>query len=717
MLRTLEFSVRLPAARRLSLIVIVGLVGVNGLLLGIPEAVSAEESYPDVVSGQLLIRAPLGELAEIELTPARELGFGWALVVVSPRDGVADTADQAAALARRKGFQVEPNYLYHLADEPLFSDQWALENTGQTGGTPDADIDILDAWTRTTGSPDVTIAVIDTGAALGHPDLAPVLWTNTGEIGGNGIDDDGNGFVDDINGWDFLDGDSDPSDTHGHGSFVASVATGALNGVGIAGVAPDSVFMPIRVCGPSGFCPLSAIIEGLSYAVDNGADVANLSLGLSFPSSALESAVLGAVDAGVTVVAAAGNDGLNTDVFPFYPASYDMDGLISVAATDHNDILASFSNFGATSVDLAAPGVDIVGAGFPAGWVVGSGTSFSAPHVAGVVALFKSIRPNAEPVEVMNVILGLVDVVPGLSGKTVTGGRLNAAELASYPFAVGTASPTSGTLPFVVHMDGSGSHDLTGEIVSWSWKLPDGSIVNDVETTWSPVSGGQHVATLTVVDDDGFSAETNLTISVNVPPVATGLVTPALGEAPLLVTASAGESNDPDGAITEWLWSVGAVTVSGEEVNLLLEQIGVRDVTLTVTDDFGASSATQFQVLVGTAFEDTDGSIFHDSMTWLSAMGITNGCNPPVNDRFCPNDFVTRGQMAAFLVRAIGYTDDGGGNRFTDDDGNIFEAAIDRLGAAGVTKGCNPPVNDHFCPNDFVTRGQMAAFLRRALGT
>jgi hypothetical protein len=206
-----------------------------------------------------------------------------------------------------------------------------------------------------------------------------------------------------------------------------------------------------------------------------------------------------------------------------------------------------------------------------------------------------------------------------------------------------------------------------------------------------------------------------VTTEVNVPPVAAGLVTPTLGEDPLLVTASAKMSDDPDGVITKWLWSVGAVTVSGEEVNLLLEGIGVRDVTLTVTDDFEASSSTQFQVLVGTAFEDTDGSVFHDSITWLSAMRITKGCNPPVNDLFCPNDFVTRGEMAAFLVRAMGYTDNGGGNLFTDDDGSLFENDIDKLGTAGVTKGCDPPLNDLFCPNDFVTRGEMAAFLVRAL--
>jgi hypothetical protein len=118
----------------------------------------------------------------------------------------------------------------------------------------------------------------------------------------------------------------------------------------------------------------------------------------------------------------------------------------------------------------------------------------------------------------------------------------------------------------------------------------------------------------------------------------------------------------------------------------------------------------------GDLFTDDDGSIFESAIDRLKTAGVTLGCNPPVNDRFCPDRRLTRGEMAAFLVRAMGYSDDGGGDLFTDDDGSIFESAIDRLKTAGVTLGCNPPVNDHFCPDDFVTREQMAAFLRRAVG-
>ena len=126
--------------------------------------------------------------------------------------------------------------------------------------------------------------------------------------------------------------------------------------------------------------------------------------------------------------------------------------------------------------------------------------------------------------------------------------------------------------------------------------------------------------------------------------------------------------------------------------------------------------ALDLPAAVSGGFTDTIGSVFESDIDKLAAAGITKGCNPPTNDRFCPNDSVTRGQMAAFLVRALGHTDDGGGDLFVDDDGSVFEADIDKLATAGVTLGCNPPVNDRFCPTSNVTRGQMAAFLHRALG-
>jgi subtilisin family serine protease len=341
----------------------------------------------------------------------------------------AEAADQIAAIT---DFAVEPNYIYELAEEPLFPKQWSLENTGKNGGKVDADIDILAAWTVTTGSSGVIIAVLDTGVAFAHPDMSSSIWQNSDEIAGNGIDDDGNGYIDDVRGWDAVDKDADPSDVHGHGTFVATTAAAPLNGVGMAGVAPDSVVMPIRVCGSNG-CPHSAILTGLEYAIDNGAEVINLSLGGYGRSTAMETAIRNATAAGIVVVAAAGNDGVNNDIKPFYPASYDVGGLISVAASNHNDALAWFSNYGAKSVDLVAPGQSVIGGTLSNSWGTGSGTSFAAPKVAGVVALIKAERPSLNPVQVAGVVIGSVDVLSNLSGKVASGGRLNAGSAVAGP--------------------------------------------------------------------------------------------------------------------------------------------------------------------------------------------------------------------------------------------------------------------------------------------
>jgi len=390
-----------------------------------------DHANPPAVAGEFLVAASPESAAAAGLTVVGKAGFGWTLVKKPSTSGAtaAEAADQIAAIT---DFAVEPNYIYELAEEPLFSDQWSLENTGQSKGKVDADIDILAAWSVTTGSPGVTIAVLDTGVAFSHPDLSSSVWLNSGEVPGNNADDDGNGYVDDIRGWDAVDNDADPSDTHGHGTFVSTTAVAPRNGVGMAGVAPDSVVMPIRVCGSEG-CPHSAILTGLEYAIDNGADVINLSFGGYGKSTAMEKAVRDAVAAGIVVVAAAGNHGLDTDTYPFYPASYNIDGLISVGASDHNDALASFSNYGAKSVDLVAPGQSVIGGTLSNSWGTGSGTSFAAPKVAGVVALIKAAKPTFDPVQVANLLSGSVDVLSNLSGKVASGGRLNAGSAVAKP--------------------------------------------------------------------------------------------------------------------------------------------------------------------------------------------------------------------------------------------------------------------------------------------
>ena len=261
----------------------------------------------------------------------------------------------------------EPNYIVNATstpNDPDFNNLWGLHNTGQSGGTSDADIDAPEAWDFTTGSSNVVIAVIDSGVAInsnisvGHPELIDNLWINPGETScTNGVDDDSNGYIDDCYGWDFIDNDNDPMDYAGHGSHVAgTIAAVGNNSQGITGVMWNASIMPLRFLDGAGSGNTADAISAILYASANGAAVINNSWGGGGFSQALEDAINAS---SAVVVCAAGNDGLDTDTTPHYPSSYSSDNIISVAATDHNDTLASFSNYGASSVDLAAPGVNI----------------------------------------------------------------------------------------------------------------------------------------------------------------------------------------------------------------------------------------------------------------------------------------------------------------------------------------------------------------------
>lgn len=339
-----------------------------------------------------------------------------------------------------------------IPNDPMFTDQWGHDNTGQfipgSGfGMLDADADSTNAWDITIGSQNVIIAVIDTGVDITHPDLAANIWRNPGEIPGNGIDDDGNGFVDDVNGWDFGDLDNDPTDFDGHGTHVAGII-GAVgnNGIGVAGVAWNVSILPIKAVDESGSFPFSATLGAYDYIValkEAGHNIvaSNNSYGAVrselvfdlFPElfEAEKAAIQRTIDAGIVFVAGAGNDGLDVDPIDeadrlaFLPAGYDIPGIISVGATDNNDGLAGFSNYGAQDVDIGAPGVQILSTVPGGGYAYFSGTSMASPFVAGAVAMIASARPGASPVEIRDALMSAADPLPSLQNRVQAGGRLN----------------------------------------------------------------------------------------------------------------------------------------------------------------------------------------------------------------------------------------------------------------------------------------------------
>lgn len=349
---------------------------------------------------------------------------------------------------------IEPEKLAKVQQTPndaRYGEQWPHNNTGQDvggsgPGVTGADIKSQQAWDISTGSKQVVIAVLDTGSDLSHPDLRPNLWVNPGEIAGNGIDDDQNGFVDDVNGWDFAGGDgngagdNNPQDpvTQGHGTAVAGVI-GAVgnNGLGVAGVNWNINILTLKIFPDNGLSPQFAQLGAYDYCIlmkGRGVNIvaSNNSFGSLQPNqdqfnTADQIAIQDFVDAGMLYVAAAGNDTNDNDSpIRAYPASYDINGLISVAATDNTDGIAGFSNFGLTSVDLGAPGARVLTTSTGGGYEFIDGTSFASPYTAGVIGLMASVNRFGTPQQLQTALFASVDPIPALAGKTVTGGRLNA---------------------------------------------------------------------------------------------------------------------------------------------------------------------------------------------------------------------------------------------------------------------------------------------------
>ena len=342
----------------------------------------------------------------------------------------------------------EPNYIYQLAAIPndtQFTSLWGLHNTGQDGGTTDVDIDAPEAWDITTGNSNVIIGVIDTGIAYDHPDLAANIWKNPGETPNDRIDNDGNGLVDDIFGYDFRSGDSDPMDSVGHGTHVAgTVGAVGNNNSGVTGVMHKVKLMALKASDEKGNLPEDAILSAIDYAIGKGARVINASFTRRGLCSKSEYAALSRANArGVMVLAAAGNENLDSDKDGnrIFPAGYSVDtspdcgsalpNVISVAAINQTGAKASFSNFGASSVQIAAPGENINSTkpGTPNAtndYQLLSGTSQATPHVTGVVGLLLSVNPNLTVAEIRNAILNTGDVSSELKGFVSTGRRLNA---------------------------------------------------------------------------------------------------------------------------------------------------------------------------------------------------------------------------------------------------------------------------------------------------
>jgi thermitase len=389
-----------------------GAPAVSGrLLVGFEKGVSKERQQRILagVSGRIAHRFPAIR--------------GGRLVLVRPRSGKRTDALRKRLRSADGVAYAEPDFIQSASQEktpndPLYAFDYALVESPS-----DHDIDAPSAWVTRTGC--AKVAILDTGIDTDHPDLAPNVY-KSGDKPNNGKDDDKNGYVDDTYGWNVIKGKGSGQDDNGHGTHVSGIVAGRGNNAnGIAGVCWSAKLVAVKFMNSKGKGSTSDAIDGIDYAVKNGAKIVNCSFGSSSKSSALHDAVDYAQDHNVLLVVAAGNDGDNIDKHPIYPASYSDSNILAVAASTSDDTLASFSNFGSSNVDVAAPGDSILSTYLGGGYKTLSGTSMAAPYAAGTAAMLRKQESDATYGNLRYAIRHKVDKPPALNGKVAYDGRLN----------------------------------------------------------------------------------------------------------------------------------------------------------------------------------------------------------------------------------------------------------------------------------------------------
>ena len=470
--------------------------------------VIAEEA---VVADQLLVTlqpnvapAALDAVLKAEHIRIREKLTGSDTLLLQLPGHALDSVDDARARLEARGDlfrSVDPNGLGFGAapNDPRFNNQWALQNTGQNGGATGADVNASGLWSIVSSAPKVLVAVLDSGLDFTHPDLTGVAWKNPGEIPGNGIDDDGNGRIDDVSGWDFVNSDNGADDDHDHGSHVTGIiAARRNNGVGISGLADPVSILPVKILNAVNSGVTADLISALDYARLLGARVMNLSL-QNYPNNAsLQSALDRAESAGIVLCICAGNQGASNDLTPNYPSSFANANIIAVGNHDRTDVRWSGvtpSNYGLNSVDLFAPGRDVISTVRNNGYVVFTGTSMSCPHVTAVAAIIRALNPEWTPGEVKSCILQTVAARPAYNGICATGGRLNAEAAinhaiklkpASDPDGDGTPSLVEyglGTDPLLGNQGGMPAFQLNGPTLELTYPRPRADVAYSVETS------------------------------------------------------------------------------------------------------------------------------------------------------------------------------------------------------------------------------------------
>lgn len=403
----------------------------------------AKNETPEFVSGEYVVQLKTGvsqkQLAKALSSPLNFKIKSWwpqfKLAVLKSNSPLDPKGILSSFVGHPLIRKIEPNYIYRIhrrPNDPDLSQLWGLVNEGQADsknamGLPGMDIGAEQAWDLQTGNQDLVVAVIDTGINYQHPSLNENIWTNEAELNGQaGVDDDGNGYIDDVHGYDFVNKDGDPMDDHGHGTHCSgTIGARGDDGVSIAGVVWKTKLMGIKFLSKSGSGNLEDAVLGIKYAMAMGAKVMSNSWGGGGYSEILKDAIQEAGDRGIIFTAAAGNNSSNNDQTPSYPASYNLPNVISVAAVDNRGHLAKFSNFGRRTVHVAAPGVNIYSS-IVNGYDSWSGTSMATPHVSEVVALLLAEEPLLTPIEVRQRLVTTSKPLANLKSQVAAGGMVNA---------------------------------------------------------------------------------------------------------------------------------------------------------------------------------------------------------------------------------------------------------------------------------------------------
>ncbi len=713
--------------------------------IGTSRNVAIADPATQFVPGEVLVRFRDGLSAQDRTTALDEQGAVQkqalpvtGLVLARLRSGQGVPAAVEAFSRRNDVLYAEPNWIYRptaVPNDPRFGDLWGLHNTGQAGGTPDADIDAPEAWDTTTGSASVIVAVTDTGVAYDHPDLAPNMWTNPGEVA-NGIDDDGNGKIDDIKGWDFhgngVTEDNDPRDISGHGTHVAgTLGARGNNATGVVGVNWNVQLMPVRVLGPMGGTN-AMVTAGFAYAAQMGAKVVNASLGGPGFSQSMKNAIDGAASTTLYVVAA-GNDSSDNESTPQYPCNYISANLICVAATTRTDALAGFSNFGTTSVDLGAPGTEILSTwpafdskftdGFESatGWTAGGSlTTWTRTQESAAFGSWSATDspggPYANNTNNWFRAPGPIDLTGGVGCNVRYAMELDTEFLYDYFVVEGSSNGASWTE--VAAWTGTTQNNWFSfeEDLSQFDGTPTFHLRLGLQSDPSIAADGAHIDNVDVrcvgTSYTSNSYETIQGTSMATPHVA-GVAALAWAKNPSVSVAEVKSAilsgGDPKS-------SLNGKTVTGRRLNAngalaLIPSSGMAGLTVS-------KAGTGFGTVTGPGIDcgsDCFESYAQGSAVVLTAaagfgsvFGSWSNCDSP-SGTTCTMTMTSSKTATATFTATPTFADVPPSNPHYEDIEHLFDL--------GITQGCGTSGGQLlFCPSAFVPREQMAAFLVRAKG-